>query len=521
LTATRINKYENRTKQNFSILNEIAIKNEGVCLECNIINGISKYKFQCKKAHVWWAESHNIKNGTWCRICRSTNLAIKQRIPIEFYKELAISKGGECLSETWEKKLKFKCKNGHIWSTTGQAVKNGSWCKLCRHIENGIKRRIPIEFYKELAISKGGECLSETWEKKLKFKCKNGHIWSTIGQVVKSGAWCKICSSVTGQAYKKHNIDLFKSLIESKGGKLLTSEYKNSAETRLLVDCGKGHQWLAFPGHIKKGLWCRKCNGSFRHELSDIIKLAESRGGKCLSTVYKNDMTKITWQCSEKHVWDATPNNIKRGKWCPICVSGIGERVCRLTLEKIFGVHFNKTRPMWLKNKLGYQLELDGYNEDLKLAFEHQGMQHYGIETNSKFYTSDLIENDKEKKEVCKANGVTVIYIPELFKYTKLNNLVSFVLSELDKNNFPYPITAHQTTLDSNEVYTYTKTKDVGIRENRALNIIKKNNATLVDIRRLNSGVYLKVKCSNGHELTTNFSSILSGKICKKCILKN
>lgn len=377
-----------------------------------------------------------------------------------------------------------------------------------------------ISLLKQIATEKGGECLTDnyiTLQTKLRFKCEVGHIWWTTGANVKSGKWCKICSGIRGQAYKKDNINVFKKIIENKGGKLLTTEYKNSSETRLLVDCGKGHQWLAFPGHLKKGLWCRKCNGSFRHELSDVIKLAESRAGKCLSTVYKNDMTNITWQCSEKHIWDATPNNIKRGKWCPTCVSGIGERICRLTLEKIFNVHFNKVRPKWLKNKLGFPLELDGYNEKLKLAFEHQGMQHYGEKTNSKYYTTNLIENDQEKLQICKTNGVTVIYIPELFKYTKLHNLVSFILDELDKYNFPYPTIARKLILDPKEVYTYTKTKDVEIKEKRALDILRKNNVAVINIRRLNSGVFLRVKCSNAHILTTNFSAIISGQICKNC----
>ena len=441
--------------KNFHLLRQIASKHGGDCLESKIINKQSKYRFQCKEGHFWWAPSHHIKKGTWCKICRQK--------------------------------------------------------------ENGLKRRTPIEFFKALAITKGGECISDSWAPYLKFKCKDGHIWSTHKSTIQSGAWCKICSGIRGQAYKKDNIDIFKNIIEQKGGKLMTSEYKNAAESRLLVECGKGHQWLAYPGHLKKGLWCRKCNGSFRHELSDVIKLAKSRAGKCLSTVYKNDMTSITWQCSEKHIWDATPNNIKRGKWCPTCVSGIGERICRLTFEKIFDSHFNKVRPKWLRNKSGFPLELDGYNKNLRLAFEHQGMQHYGKKTNSRFYTTSIIENDKQKKQICETNGVTVIYIPEVFKYTELNNLVSFILDELDKHNFPYPKIAREIILDPREVYTSSKTKDVEIREKRALDILKKNNAIAINIRRLNSGVFLKIKCSKGHELTTTFNAILSGHICKKC----
>ena len=37
---------------------------------------------------------------------------------------------------------------------------------------------------------------------------------------------------------------------------------------------------------------------------------------------------------------------------------------------------FRKIRPDWIKNKEGNKLELDFYCEELKLAFEYQGIQH-------------------------------------------------------------------------------------------------------------------------------------------------
>jgi len=114
--------------------------------------------------------------------------------------------------------------------------------------------------------------------------------------------------------------------------------------------------------------------------------LAEQRGGKCISENYENDMSKMFWICSENHTWEATPNNIKRGKWCPTCSKGIGERTCRLAFEKIFRKEFNSIRPNWLINNFGNKMELDGYNDELKIGFEHQGRQHYSeININKRF----------------------------------------------------------------------------------------------------------------------------------------
>jgi hypothetical protein len=51
-----------------------------------------------------------------------------------------------------------------------------------------------------------------------------------------------------------------------------------------------------------------------------MIALAKERNGNCLSKIYINDATKLTWGCNVcSAIWDASPNNIKHGKWCPTC----------------------------------------------------------------------------------------------------------------------------------------------------------------------------------------------------------
>jgi hypothetical protein len=66
-------------------------------------------------------------------------------------------------------------------------------------------------------------------------------------------------------------------------------------------------------------------------------------------------------------------------------------------------VPFPKCRPEWLRTEQGGQLELDGYNESLALAFEYQGPYHT---------SSSQIRRDREKRLRCEERGIKLIEIP-------------------------------------------------------------------------------------------------------------
>jgi hypothetical protein len=52
--------------------------------------------------------------------------------------------------------------------------------------------------------------------------------------------------------------------------------------------------------------------------IEEMQQLAAIRGGKCLSIQYFNLCTKLKWQCSEQHVWNAPPDSIRSGSWCSV-----------------------------------------------------------------------------------------------------------------------------------------------------------------------------------------------------------
>ena len=250
----------------------------------------------------------------------------------------------------------------------------------------------------------------------------------------------------------------------TRGGKCLSQEYVNS-QTHLQWVCAKGHKWAAAPSEIRRGKWCGKCSRrgqSGKYTLEEVQGIAASRGGKCLSSEYKNQKTKIKWQCAHGHIWLSRLNGvINQGQWCPQCSTGLGERIARAYFEQIFGKPFPNSRPQWLKGENKGNLELDGYCEALGLAFEHQGMHHYQPERYGQNKQKDSEEwhkvtlmHDALKRELCIQRGITLFEIPEIPRLLKLGDIFSFIISECRKKGVKLPENAASIQVDLKPAYS-------------------------------------------------------------------
>ena len=113
-----------------------------------------------------------------------------------------------------------------------------------------------------------------------------------------------------------------------------------------------------------------------------------------------------------------------------------GEIECKRVAEKIFNRPFKKIRPDFLKSELtGKNLELDVYNEDLKLAIEYDGIQHYKyvphFHKNGEEDFQKQLQRDKFKEEKCKENGIKLIRVPYLVKQDEIEGYIRVKAREL------------------------------------------------------------------------------------------
>jgi len=126
----------------------------------------------------------------------------------------------------------------------------------------------------------------------------------------------------TLDVYRRDDIKKMQDLAESRGGKCLSKVYINS-QTKLTWQCKEGHIWKAIPASVSFGRWCRECTGLKKGTIEDMQNLAESKGGKCLSNEYIDANTKLIWQCNLGHIWELRPASVTMGDWCPECRKNI------------------------------------------------------------------------------------------------------------------------------------------------------------------------------------------------------
>lgn len=340
---------------------------------------------------------------------------MSRRLGIEKMREFAAKNNGECLSTEYvsnKHPIRWRCLScGNEFDECYNRLSNRvNWCVDC-----GSKRPYSKERMDATASERGGKCLSGSCtsaHQRLLWECSEGHQWDALAYQVVSGSWCVKCAGL-----EKGTIEEMQEIAAEMGGECVSDVYVNSS-TKLLWRCDKGHEWYARPRDVKhKQSWCLQCaEDSWRDTIENMQKMAEERGGECLSTEYVNLATPLQWRCSEGHTWMAAPLDIRHhDTWCPQCanrVTGASEEVFRGIIERELSAQFPNVWLDWLVSDKGYRLSLDGYNEDMQIAFEFQGVQHFKVVDWFERENSNLARRmilDDIKRFTCRDKGILLL----------------------------------------------------------------------------------------------------------------
>ena len=297
-------------------------------------------------------------------------------------------------------------------------------------------------------------------------------------------------------------------------GLCLSKVYSNS-HADLVWRCNVGHTFEKPLTRVKRGEWCPYCSGKYvLVELNELNSIAEKRGGR-----YLGDRGLIVsevgeWECGDGHRWHAIVNNVfNLGSWCKICKNNRGEQITRFIFESFTGKLFPTKRPNWLKIEgKKRSLELDGFNEELGIAFEHQGKQHYeSNKTTSRYFSDSGFKNDIDKLEICKNKGVKVLEVPQIGELTNLEDAINLVkhflidnkieiISDISKENFV-------SNLDGLNK----------LQINTLKNIAQSKGGDCLSSVYLGHVYPLIFTCSNGHQWEARPNDIKRGSWCSIC----
>jgi hypothetical protein len=295
-----------------------------------------------------------------------------------------------------------------------------------------------LDQVQKIANKHGGICHSLQYtgcNNKLEFSCKENHKWESSAANIKAGAWCPKCAhtnqSTRARTCRLNKEVLFLNIINkaNKNNLSILDQSFISYRHKYSIRCNKGHTYLMRLDGLN--LHCKICTKLDKNNnlLKECHELATSKNGQCLSIEYKNQYTLMKWKCNKQHTWSAGYRHIKNGTWCPNCLYK-NENETRGIFEQIFCKPFPISYPKFLQISKNKNLQLDGFNEELGIAFEYDGQQHYQISVfhrhNGKESLSERQQRDRIKDELCSNNSIKLVRVPYFIKDKKtyiLNSL--------------------------------------------------------------------------------------------------
>lgn len=263
--------------------------------------------------------------------------------------------------------------------------------------------------------------------KRIIVKCPKKHIVNMCWSSFKRGRGCKKCCKNYAKKYQE-----VKQYIKSFGFLLLDDKYLNS-QKKLKIKCPNNHIFEKTYNSFKSGSRCPYCYGNQRLTKECIQEKMNKENFKLLSKSYVNNRQKLKIECPNSHIFYMSWNSFNTGRRCNICVHPKKrENNCRDIFERITGKKFPTKRPKWLRD-FGDRnpLELDGYCEELRIAFEYDGESHF-IPIYGEKELEKQKKRDLKKDKLCKSYDIILIRISY-----KQENLEEFIQEKLKEIKCP------------------------------------------------------------------------------------
>lgn len=313
----------------------------------------------CAKGHIWQATVNTrTANHTECPYCMGrvpwpgeTDLAAQHPdLAREWHPIKNLSLTPEQVLPGSEKKVWWRCSQGHEWQAAIRSRVNGCGCPVCTNRVvvpgvNDLSSRFP-DLAKEWDAAANGTLTPRDVtfgaKRKVWWRCAKGHSWHvSVQSRTLDGTGCPVCAGrviVPGENDMASQFpELAREWHPEKNGALLPSQIAPASKRRVWWLCPVGHTYAAAVGaRTGKDSGCPYCAG--KKVLAGFNDLATTQpeiaaqwhptlnGTLTPQMVTAGSHKRVWWVCPEGHVWQAViysrAGSQKRG--CPICAGKRG-----------------------------------------------------------------------------------------------------------------------------------------------------------------------------------------------------
>jgi hypothetical protein len=288
-----------------------------------------KVRWKCAHGHTWDASVGIRSRGHGCPVCSGHTALAGLNDLATTHPELAAQADGwdpTTVSAGSGRKVRWRCQHGHTWDAPVSNRSRGHGCPVCSGLTALAGLNDLATTHPELAAQADGwdpTTLSAGSNKKMGWKCQNGHTWFAGVDSRKRGRGCPVCSN-------KSVLVGFNDLATTNPE--LAAQADDWDPTTLSISSGNrrnwvcrfGHRWSAVVASRSSGVGCPVCSGAsvligFNDLATTHPELAAQADGWDPTTVNRGSDKKVGWKCEAQHKWKATIGSRSRGNGCPTC----------------------------------------------------------------------------------------------------------------------------------------------------------------------------------------------------------
>jgi DNA-directed RNA polymerase subunit RPC12/RpoP len=467
-----------------------------------------------------------VKVGNGCPACWEARRGQSSKHALEFVRQKFSVKKLELVESDYPNSktpLSYRCTEcGYVGKLRFNDLSNGAGCRQCGIRRGTSLRRLDFDTFKNDMQKRGIQVRSQEYVNsgtRLQLRCMGcGQVWrATANDLRSAGTGCPRCGHKRGGRKLAHKTEQVSREL-AKLGMILLSKYERSQKLIRVRFKVCGHEVERTYNQLSRRAKCPLCAPNARATTEDYHATATMFGGKVLK-IASRVSRKSLWRCPlGKHEFERSLESIRTCRtFCTFCTRAYGEMVCRAAVEKLFGKAFRNKRVPGMKSPKGRLLELDIYNDELRIAVEHHGAQHYRVmpHWNGVEGLERQRVHDDLRRQFCRANGILLIEIRELGIRTSLEEMRQQVRDALLQGGRAIPPGFDTADLTRLPQFSASQVYWAEVHE-----AARKMGLTILIEVFANAETPVTVRCKRGHTTPKTPRSILQGHQCDECYME-